>query len=622
MSVIPLERLPRGFRFHPTDEELINHYLKRKITGRIEPNDDVIPEIDVCKCEPWDLPGKSLIKSDDPEWFFFAPKDRKYPTGLRTKRATEAGYWKATGKDRQIRPKAAAAARKRTVIGMKKTLVFHRGRAPNGMRTNWIMHEYRTTEPEFESGDQGGYVLYRLFKKPEENSSNSNTEEMETGVSSPTSNKYSPNDTQCEAYDMEENGTSPDHGSPNSDMQEPESLANPLEKRSENIREWSNNVPEHSTNYSAQPDENYCYLAPQERQEAKTGEKVDGMQDVVAQLFDSQYQQIGSNSFPNISSPMLPCADHPFLGNSNNGSFPVDNAEQDSLNDLLNSMLNTEECSSLATMFENDSFDENVLRHSLWESASGKNISCPDTEVILAQRPAQAESFEWLYGSSLSANPEPQLKTENTGLVPYGSMKTELDSIVSSAQSSRNLLGSTNRSNNQKDRSDSLEEIGIEIRSREHQLPPNSDVLQGIAARRIHLQSAVVPFHGVNREYNISKNEDTVNVIETDIMYFLLDNIMETTKEEGKQQYEETGTNIRCGHAHRPPHKLSSQLGTAARGILLRRKCKVKLLSSSNIKSGVGKNRDHIVQVGGCANKIACDVEKILGPAFLEKLRI
>lgn len=70
------------------------------------------------------------------DWYFFSHKDKKYPTGTRTNRATKAGFWKATGRDKAI-------YRKHILIGMRKTLVFYKGRAPNGQKSDWIMHEYR-----------------------------------------------------------------------------------------------------------------------------------------------------------------------------------------------------------------------------------------------------------------------------------------------------------------------------------------------------------------------------------------------------------------------------------------------------------------------------------------------
>ncbi|XP_021295905.1 NAC domain-containing protein 53 isoform X2 [Herrania umbratica] len=150
--------LAPGFRFHPTDEELVRYYLKRKVLNK--PSFDAISVIDIYRSEPWDLPDKSKLKSRDLEWYFFSALDKKYGNGSRTNRATERGYWKTTGKDRPIR------FRER-VVGMKKTLVYHKGRAPRGERTNWVMHEYRLADEELEKSgiQQDAFVLCRVFQK-------------------------------------------------------------------------------------------------------------------------------------------------------------------------------------------------------------------------------------------------------------------------------------------------------------------------------------------------------------------------------------------------------------------------------------------------------------------------
>uniref|UniRef100_A0AAN0KDS7 Cup-shaped cotyledon 1/2 n=1 Tax=Monophyllaea glabra TaxID=1873335 RepID=A0AAN0KDS7_9LAMI len=153
--------MPPGFRFHPLDEELITYYLLKKVLdGSFTCR--AIAEVDLNKCEPWHLPG--MARMGEKEWYFFSLRDRKYPTGLRTNRATEAGYWKATGKDREIYSSKTCA-----LVGMKKTLVFYMGRAPKGEKSNWVMHEYRLEGKlayhYLSRNSKDEWVISRVFQK-------------------------------------------------------------------------------------------------------------------------------------------------------------------------------------------------------------------------------------------------------------------------------------------------------------------------------------------------------------------------------------------------------------------------------------------------------------------------
>lgn len=86
----------------------------------------------------------ALAAIGEKEWFFYVPRDRKYRNGDRPNRVTTSGYWKATGADRMIRGENSRS------IGLKKTLVFYSGKAPKGIRTSWIMNEYRLPQHETE----------------------------------------------------------------------------------------------------------------------------------------------------------------------------------------------------------------------------------------------------------------------------------------------------------------------------------------------------------------------------------------------------------------------------------------------------------------------------------------
>ncbi|KAJ7977228.1 NAC domain protein [Quillaja saponaria] len=150
--------LPPGFRFYPSDEELVCHYLYKKITNE-QVLKGTLVEIDLHTCEPWQLP--EVAKLNATEWYFFSFRDRKYATGFRTNRATNSGYWKATGKDRIVLDPIT-----RELVGMRKTLVFYRNRAPNGIKTGWIMHEFRLETPHMPPKED--WVLCRVFHKGKE----------------------------------------------------------------------------------------------------------------------------------------------------------------------------------------------------------------------------------------------------------------------------------------------------------------------------------------------------------------------------------------------------------------------------------------------------------------------
>ncbi|KAJ7943441.1 NAC domain protein [Quillaja saponaria] len=153
--------LPPGFRFHPTDEELIMYYLCNQATSKPCPV-SIIPEVDIYKFDPWELPEKAGFGEN--EGYFFSPRDRKYPNGVRPNRATVSGYWKATGTDKAIYSECKN-------VGVKKALVFYKGKPPKGLKTDWIMHEYRLVESRGPANKQVGsmrlddWVLYRIYKK-------------------------------------------------------------------------------------------------------------------------------------------------------------------------------------------------------------------------------------------------------------------------------------------------------------------------------------------------------------------------------------------------------------------------------------------------------------------------
>ncbi|KAL2515148.1 NAC domain containing protein 83 [Forsythia ovata] len=168
-----VRKLPPGFRFEPTDEEIVFQYLARKIFSYPLPA-SVIPEINICKFDPWELPGDS-----DQDRYLFSNKETSNRNGDPTSMVTSGGYWKETGSDKQI-----MCSKWMPIVGIKKTFVFFKGKNSRAnSRTDWLMHEYHIARPVGNSASNvqqrtnsqdslvqiGNWVLCHIFLKKRSN---------------------------------------------------------------------------------------------------------------------------------------------------------------------------------------------------------------------------------------------------------------------------------------------------------------------------------------------------------------------------------------------------------------------------------------------------------------------
>ncbi|KAK4392702.1 NAC domain-containing protein 30 [Sesamum angolense] len=139
--------LPIGYRFLPTDEELIVHYLKRKCTVSrcltttfplstcINTLQKIYVKQKLFVGSPTDVLGGD---DEEKEWYLFSPRKRISSGGTRVDRTTPYGYWKASTDDMPIKHNGE-------VVGYRNTLVYCKCKSPAGTvkKTDWIMHEYR-----------------------------------------------------------------------------------------------------------------------------------------------------------------------------------------------------------------------------------------------------------------------------------------------------------------------------------------------------------------------------------------------------------------------------------------------------------------------------------------------
>ncbi|KHG24245.1 NAC domain-containing 68 [Gossypium arboreum] len=153
-------KMPIGYRFRPTDEELVVHYLKRKALNLPLPA-SVIPDFDVFQTDPWSLPGDVKEKR-----YFFSNRYGNESNNKKRKRVVAgSGYWKPIGKEKTI-----LASGTNQVVGMRQALIFCERKPWTDTKPRWLLHQFRLVgsadETQMTKREwHGDWVVFKVIQR-------------------------------------------------------------------------------------------------------------------------------------------------------------------------------------------------------------------------------------------------------------------------------------------------------------------------------------------------------------------------------------------------------------------------------------------------------------------------
>ncbi|OMO69178.1 No apical meristem (NAM) protein [Corchorus capsularis] len=146
-------QLPPGFRFRPTEEQLLHGYLLKKVRGEALPC-DIVTDCEIYgerDKEPW----KIFDENSTEKFYVFTQLKKKNPNGKRIERKAGIGSWKGQRTD-------FVKDSNNNHIGFKKPFVFE-VKNPSSSNINkqqhWLMTEYSLVN------DLSGYVLCEIRNK-------------------------------------------------------------------------------------------------------------------------------------------------------------------------------------------------------------------------------------------------------------------------------------------------------------------------------------------------------------------------------------------------------------------------------------------------------------------------